>query len=238
MSRLFDGVDDQMVYAMPGSGGPDYTFGTLLVVIRIITTTDGAWLSFIEGETSGAASRFALGRRNDGKQYYANGAAIDSANTVEDADSWMLLAATKATGTVAPTMHKIIISSGVRSSTALGTSFANSTTIANGNVRLGGDDDFANIRLGVAAIFVGTALTTGQLDGIVSAKTTQSIADLSPTWLVDDSDAFATDLTAGTVDRTTLVGTADDADDPAGWVYGLGGGGGVVVKQLAALGVG
>lgn len=236
MSRLFDGVDDQMVYTIPAAGGPNFTFGTMLVLVKIATTTDNAWLSFIEGETSGAGLRFAIGRQNSspGRLYYANGTvAPETASvTIEDSEGWAIMCATKATGSVAPTHHKIIVSTGTRTTAAPGVAAANSTTTANGNLRLGGNDDFANIYLGAAAIWVGTVLSTAQLDGIASAKTTQSILDLSPTWCVDDSDGLATDLTAGTVDRATLVGTTDSADDPAGWVY-FGGGAAVDIPYLA-----
>ena len=51
-----------------------------------------------------------------------------------------------------------------------------------------------------------------------------SIDALNPTWLADDSDAFATNLTdPGNGDRTVLTGTTDDADGTvrlgvrAGW---------------------
>jgi hypothetical protein len=90
-------------------------------------------------------------------------------------------------------------------------------------LKVGGDDDFANIYLAAFAYWNGVTLSQAQIEGINTAKTTQSILDLSPTAAYDDSDAFATDLTAGTADRSSIVGTTDSADDPSGWVY-LGGG--------------
>lgn len=217
MSRLFNGTSNFMTFTPT-----DWAFGTLLVVARIMTTNDVAWQSFIEGEAPGGL-RYAFGRSNSGNLYLANGITTASAVAAQDADGWAIYAVTKATGTVAPTMHRIPIG-GTRTSTAPGTTLTNSTTIAGGSTKVGGDDDFANIRLAAVAIFNGTVLTTTQLDGINTAKTTQSIADLSPTALYDDSDAFATDL-IGSADRTAISGTTDDADDPSGWVYGLGGGG-------------
>jgi hypothetical protein len=86
------------------------------------------------------------------------------------------------------------------------------------------------MRLAAVALW-NSVLTQGQIEGIASAKTTQSILDLSPLWCVDDgptSNAFALDL-VGNVDRTAINGTSDNADDPAGWVYlGEGGGGPVL----------
>lgn len=224
MSRLFDGVDDVMTYPISASGGADWRFGTLLIVCRILNTGDTAWLSFLEAESAGNAQRYSMGRRNDGRLYLVDSdtGSLQSAVTIEDADNWAIYAVTKATGSVAATMHKIPLATGTRTSTAAGSAQADGKDASGGELRLGGPSDFANIRVAAAAVFPGVVLTTTQLDGIASAKTTASIAALSPTWLVDDSDGLATDL-IGTADRTAIVGTADDADDPAGWVYGLGG---------------
>lgn len=218
LSILFDGVDDQMVYAMPASGGPDWTFGTLLVIVK--QAVAGSWMSFIEGETTLAAIGHALGRHSSGTIYCSTNV-LDQATAIGTGDAWMLVAATKATGSAIPTFHKIPLATGTRTSTAGTTSLNNGATIALGNVRLGGNDDFANIYYGVAAEFVGTVLTGAQLDTIAAAKTTQSILDLSPTWCVDDgttSNRFANDL-VGTVHRTSTVGTTTSTDDPSGWVY-------------------
>jgi hypothetical protein len=211
VSRLFDGVDDIMNYP-----GVPFTFGTMLAVIKIATATDGSWQSFIEG-ISGPNS-YAFGRKNDGNIFWANGITNLSSVGIQDGDGWAIVAMTKATGTASPTMHKIPIG-GSRTSTTLGGTLANSTMTTGGTTSIGGPSDFANMYVAAAAIWNGTVLTTTDLDGIHTAKTTASILALSPTWCVDDSDAFATDLTAGTADRSSITGTADDADDPAGWVY-------------------
>jgi hypothetical protein len=211
-----------MTYPISASGGADFGFGTLLVVARIMTTTDAAWLSFMEAENASNIARYSFGRRSTGAMYYANDSTLDSAAlNIEDGDGWAVYAVTKATGSATPSYHKIPIG-GSRTTTTSAASLANSSTSAGGELRIGGPSDFAHMRLAVASVFPGVVLTTGQLEGIATTKTTQSIADLLPLWLVDDSDGFATDL-IGTADRTAIVGTVDDADDPAGWVYGLGG---------------
>ena len=217
MSRLWGGtVADLMTYAPI-----QWAFGTILIVAKIVTTNDAAWQSFIEAEPTGVTPvRYALGRSSAGNLYLSNDVTSDQAVSATDADGWALFSVTKATGSAAPQFRKNIIGgapTGGTGGVALGNSPANTVRIY-----LGGNDDPANIKVAAAAIFNGTVLTTGQLDGIASAATTQSIADLSPTWLIDDSDAFATNLVnPGTGDRTAIAGTADDADDPAGWVYGI-----------------
>ncbi len=62
-------------------------------------------------------------------------------------------------------------------------------------------------------------LTDGQIEGIASAATSQSILDLSPQWMVDAKDSLVEDLTAGTANRTSVVGTTAGGSDPSGWVY-------------------
>lgn len=215
---LFDGVDDQMVYAGP----PQLTGAlTLLIVAKILNTADAAWLSFIENESSGGAIRPSLGRRSNGDIYYSQQTGLVSGTAVQDGDGWCIIACTKAAGTTTPKGHKIPIG-GSRTTTAMDSSLANSTSYAGGNLRIGGNDDFANIEVACAAIF-NKALTTTELGGINTAKTSQSILDLGPVWMVDASDGLVADQ-VGSVDRTSVVGTAAGSSDPTGWTY-LGGGG-------------
>ena len=223
MSRAFDGVDDQMVYTIPSSSYDVTGAHTILIVARIMQTNDAVWLSFIEHETSAAGASATLGRRNNGNLYWANGTTASNAVAATDSDNWCVFASRKPAGVSGVTTSKCVIG-GANTHTNDGGAHANAPGVLSGTLRIGGNDDFANIRVAAAAVFPGTQLADADLNGIASAKTTQSIADLSPTWLVDDSDAFATNLVnPGVMDRASITGTADDADDPSGWVYGLGG---------------
>lgn len=220
MSRLFDGVDDQMVYSFSSSlaaSGPK----TLLMVLRIMNATDLAWLSFMEWENASSVDVAALGRRNNGNIYTVKGGTTFDNIAVQDADDWVVIATTWPAASAVPRHHKDVI--GGAATHTDGAGVANSPFSDNiPTVRLGGNADFCNMRLAAAAIFT-SELSDVDIESVENAKTTQSIADLSPFWLVDDSDAFATNLiTPGTGDRSSITGTADDADDPAGWVYGLG----------------
>lgn len=220
MSRLFDGVDDQMSYTL--TAGTALNDALTLLIVCKIAAANGTWLSLLEGERSTGAVGCALGRHPTGNNvYFANSVALVAAGSITSADAWMIVAVTR-TAAAAGDVHKLPIG-GSRTTTALG-ALADGLSLASGTMRIGGNDDFANIRVAAAAFWDGTALSTTQLDGILSAGTTQSIDDLNPTWLVDDSDAFVSNLTnPGVMDRSAITGTADDADDPSGWVYGLGG---------------
>lgn len=215
----FDGTDDQMVYGSP----PQLTGAlTMLIVVKILNASS-AWLSLIENETSGGLHRVSLGRHLTGDDIYVsnNFEGVSAGGDITSANGWMIVAATKATGSATPDLHRVIIG-GARTTTAGSVALSNASSYAAGNARIGGNDDFANISVACAATWDGTVLTTGQLDGINTAKTSQSILDLSPSWMVDASDGLVVDQ-AGTADRTSVVGTTAAADDPTGWVY-LGGG--------------
>jgi hypothetical protein len=223
MSRLFDGTDDLMAYTVPAGVALNDAL-TLLIVCRIMTATDTSWLSLLEGKSSGGSIACAMGRRNTGDMYFANtaGSTFHVGQAVGDGDNWTILAIRR-TAAAATSADKALIA-GARSTVA-GGALADGLTMASGTLRIGGNADFANIRVAAAAAFTSDIGTAG-FDAVLSAKTTASIAALTPFWLVDDSDAFATNLiNPGVMDRSAIVGTADDGDDPSGWVYGLGGGG-------------
>jgi hypothetical protein len=226
MSRLFDGVDDQMVFAQPAGPPAMNDAFTLVIVVRIMTASDNTWLSLLEfqrADNNPCCTLLRTPAASPGELWWGNtnGGSIGSTAdvTISDADSWMLLAASRTTG-AATTLYKRILSSGtkiVQTGTALADGLAWNT---GGTFRIGGNSDFANIRVAAAGYISGTALSEGQLDGLDS---TQDLIDLAFTAVYDDSDAFATDL-AGSADRSSVTGTTDDADDPANWTY-FGGGG-------------
>jgi hypothetical protein len=218
MSRLFDGVDDLMTYGSLTSTPTGAL--TLLILLKVAVAADNTWLSFIEIQQN-ATGRVAIGRENSATGHiYISGSSVQYYNAADgaitDADGWTIVAVTKAAGTATPRIHKMVIGGSAFHNNAGGTI----NNPASGNqLFLGGNDDFANIYVGAAAYW-NSELTDGQLNGIHSAKTTQSILDLTPIWCVDDGngDGLATDR-AGTKNRTALTGTTDSADDPSGWVY-------------------
>ena len=217
MSREFDGVNDLMTYSVTTPA----TALTMLMVLKILNATDSAWLSFMEFETAPGTNRAAMGRENSAIGHlYLSSSSLQyhnaSAGEVSDADGWMIVAVTKAAGTVTPRMHKMVVGGSAFHNDAGGTL---QDPTAGNQLKLGGDSDFANMRAAVAAFWT-SELSDANLNTIHSALTTQSILDLSPAWCVDDGngDGLATDL-VGSADRTALEGTTDSADDPPGWVY-------------------
>ena len=107
---------------------------------------------------------------------------------------------------------------------------------------MGGPSDPVQARFAMGAFLRGLDMSDAQFNGIVSALSTASVIALAPAgsavW--DASDDFATNLfNPGTFDRVAVTGvTHDVADNPAGWVYGVGGGGEVVDAAAALTGSG
>lgn len=207
-----------MVYAsVPASGLDVNAAHTLLIVCRIMVAADLTWLSFIETETSAAATAATIGRSAlAGGVYWSQGVTLGEANTITDSDGWLICAASKPAGTSIPRLHRSIVG-GADTHTDWSGALVASASIASGTLRIGGNDDFANIAVAAAAIF-DKVLSDAEINGINTAKTSQSILNLSPTWMVDASDGLVLDQ-VGSADRTSVTGTSAAANDPTGWVY-------------------
>lgn len=218
-SRSFNGSTDRLDYT--GTGPECQNVAHSLLIVCKLLQSDGTWASLIEMEGAAGAPRPSIGRRNNDQIYYSNDNGLDSAVSFTSADGWCIIAATKPAGTNEPTLHKIPVGGSRTSTIASNAAITNQTSSGVTVVRLAGNDDPANVEIAAAAIWAGVELTTGQLDGIRTALTSASILALSPNWMADASDALATDVTAGTVDKTAGTSSAG-ASDPAGWVY-LGG---------------
>lgn len=213
MSRLFDGVDDLIddvgITTLAVNGAL-----TFLVVVKFVSAS--SWCALIECETNNSGGYKCGITRNSGTGLrFADETSFSDAGSIAASDGWIIAATTKATGTATPDHHKLVIGGSRTTSTgSASVGSGNNTTVE--HVKLGGDDDRQQIYFGAAAIF-SKVLTTTELDGINTAKTSQSIFDLGPIWFADDGNSFATEIVSGR--SLTLTGTTDDADDPSGWVY-------------------
>lgn len=195
---------------------------TLFMLFRIMTASDNTWQSFMEFDRSGGGNACGFLRAPTGGSIgeigVLNTNVLVKANVlVSDADNWMGIWVTRAADTTT-NIHKFPI--GGSRTTSLGNTVADGLAW-NSVLKIGGDEDPANIRVKAAAFWNGVTLTTTQIDAVHSAATSAAVAALSPTWLADDSDGFATNLVnPGTGDRTVNGGTSN-GDNPAGWVSGL-----------------
>ena len=200
----------------------DLTVGmTMLAVVRVLAGA-ATWLSIVESQDSGGGTRPSIGRHGvSDSLYFSDSAILREFATIDllAADSWQLIAATRPGG-AAQTIrgHRIIFSGGTTHVNS-GTTGNDQVAYATGKFMIAGDDDPANIRVAAWAIWDGTALSDGDIDGIASALTTQSILDLSPTSCFDsENDLMLTDL-AGTLPGTLVGSITESSDGPTDWVY-------------------
>jgi hypothetical protein len=146
----------------------------------------------------------------------ANGANDrNSTLPVNSTIGWALMAASRPAGanqTVSFTVYPI--GGSPSHADASGTQ---SDAVAGDEIVLGSiqNGDFLDGWVAVVAIW-DTNLSTAQRESLVTSMTRANWLSLSPDFLTDELDAFATDY-AGTSTQSSLTGTTDDADDPTGW---------------------
>lgn len=226
MSRLFAGGTDEMRFAPEGIT-LDGAFTMALLID--LTVANGGWQAILAGHSNASTGQNAVGRTNNNhfsgfNQSYTQDSNATTSFTILAADGWEILVAKRSSATGGVTFSKSVIGSGTWThSVNVGASVAGSS-ISSGHIRIGNwqtSDPFEGY-LAVAAIWDGTALSQGDVESLDNSSATSDWYDLTPDWLVDDSDSFATNLMTDTA-RTSITGTADDANDPSGWTYGIGG---------------
>jgi hypothetical protein len=220
VSRLFDGVDDQVQWSI---GGCNLT-GALTLACVIKLDAGVSWQSYLGNDHATTGSDLAMSRWSTGEIGMVRGGGAGGASkaiTHSSSDGWMLIAVTKASGTTTPTFHKYPIG-GSPTHTAGDSTLATFSTQA--TVVFGQIDgaDFFKGRLFACAEFA-TALSNADIESLVTTFTRTNWLAKGAVGLWDENDAFATDHTGNGASRTLLTGTTDDADDPAdaaGWAAG------------------
>src|SRR6185503_18929224 len=105
MPRSFDGTNDSLHTAAGGLSG--MTFGTMAAVIKRNGT---AFHNIMTLHNSTGTSRTGIEIEDNGSgnkiQWQYDGTFVTATVTVVNADGWVLIAVTKATGTTTPKMHK------------------------------------------------------------------------------------------------------------------------------------
>lgn len=215
MSRLFDGINNQVQWAV---GGSDLT-GAWTFAMLIKSDAGVTWQGLLGNEHATNGSEVATGRHSAGtfSAFAGGGSNIQQGPAYSSADGWVLLVARRPAGslqTIRFTKYPIG-GSPAHSNSASG--MDNPVTQAGGKIVFGQIDgaDFFKGRCAVLAEWA-SQLSDVNVESLVTTLTRANWLSLSPTALWDELDAFATDW-AGTSSRTSLVGTTDDADDPTGW---------------------
>lgn len=228
--REFDGIDDRVLLSAGGASAVPNGAYTLLTLVKPNTLTTGAVIALQVADT-GMVGSLIINSVN--LRVYTDAVDTFAFVGVSDAE-WQLIAVTKAAGNVVPRFHRKLLGSGSWSHADGNAALPDSATAVT-RIALGAGVSFGSValwkaqRLAVAAVF-GSALSDANLEAIETAKTTQSIADLTPVALWDlnqASTATAVSDLKGSSSQTSLVGTAvATGDDPSGWTFGVSAGGG------------
>lgn len=217
MSRLFDGVDDQIQTAL---GNCDIDAGPSSIVAIIRRGADGSWDQVLGTHDSGGSGFHLRLELTDGNvfEYGASGGLPTSPFTVLTAENWLLIAGTKATGTVTPRGHKYVYDTDTWTHSDFGAATGDgSAPGAGGTVRFGSwqNDDYLTGDFLVAGMW-DRQLGDDEIETL--AFTLQSWYASNPVglWLLDQGAVTQnlSDLTGGGADQSSIVGTAVSTNHP------------------------
>lgn len=239
MSRLFDAVDDESRHSI---GSTSFGFGSMIAVLKRNNTS---WSSIMANHSSTPAGVVGLMFNSSNQLVWFDQTSLKAFTgfaAVTNTTGWVLVAVGKTTGTTTPRGHKYVFDTATWQHADAAATISDRTAQTSGAVRIGQIDnsDFFGGRMAVLAQRANTApLSDADVESLITNFTRSFWDGLGMTFLVDELDAFATDY-GGTSTQTSLVGTADDADDPTNWASWAGGGGGAAVigTRKSLLGVG
>lgn len=231
-TRRFDGVNDS-IHMSIGSCNRNAGNTTWLVLMKKLT--DAAWQA-IMGLHSSAGTAVQGWEINTGNLQYwdldvAGETIGPSSPTPNDtritvANGWVIMGASKVTGTQAGHFHRYIFSTADWNRGNGGTMVDGNSPGATGTVRFGewqGGDDF-NGNIAVAGIW-DRVLTDTEVDALTTGL--QAWVDSTPVGLwAFNQDSVATaveDITGNGANQSAITGTSVDADVPAGFDFSLGG---------------
>jgi len=218
MSRLFDGVDDEVAWSIGGcviTGA--YTFA---MIIR--PTAADVWMGLLSMEAGGVAELGTERTNNVAPEVFSciRDAGTTSVNWGPDmtvaANAWWFVSVSRPAGAAQQHRYTSCLIGGTPVHLDGSNTNGNHATTADGIVfgNTGGSDPYPG-RLAVCAYW-NTDLSDADRASLHNTMTRANWLSKSPNFLVDELDAFQTDY-AGTSTRTGIVGTTDDADDPTGW---------------------
>lgn len=219
IARNFDGVDDLIEV---GIGASDMGFGSLAAIIRKSADVPGDYNAISDLQTSAAVRRFGM-HLNDASpsrviwERNGSGESSNASVTLTTAQGWAMVAATKATGTVAPRLHRFLYSTGAWVHGNGVATLANSSLAgAGGNWRIGnvvaGSTFFPGDML-VLAVWPSRVLTDAELEALPYQLSAWRRSGPSGLWTFNQTNTGQRllDLTPGRGDQSSLTGTSVSA---------------------------
>lgn len=212
-TRTLDGVDDLIVTAI---GPLNFAFGpgTLAAIVR--RTRSNVTESVIYVGVSATTGRYALEFGNAVPRLRCGASIVSAASiTVSGVEGWVLIAATKATGGVAPRFHKYDFATGTWTHENAGSTLTNSGTPGT-SARIGATNTPSQWFAGEVAIAAvsNTVLSDVEIETLVTEQAAWDTAGFVTNWPLDQaSTATAVQDTIGAADQTSLTGTTVSADE-------------------------
>lgn len=213
MTRAFNGSTDQIVTAL-GACGFAFGPGTCAVVCRHLASNSGVYSGLV-GAGAGLNWEFGIlptdATAPDELTFWNGSVSSDSPLKLSAADGWAILACSKATGTVAPRMHRYLFSTNTWTHDATGIAVANPTAPAT-SMFIGSGGSFGDNMKGdisLAAVW-NVVLTDAQIESLAGAVNAWFAVQPKALWIVDQAATAqkVVDLTGGGANQSALSGTA------------------------------
>lgn len=215
MARTFNGTSDVITCTM-STGVANWLFGTMVAVVKRANDTN--WNgpmcrvqvggttpeSFLDIAPTAHATNNALWC-----DFGASSATASNTPKVLSADGWVLVAAAKATGSVAPVYHYYVFNTGVWTRVT-GTAQGDSIGATGGTITLGNTvGDFFAGDIDVLAFFP-TALNNTQMDTLVTSLSAWDALTPTAMWVLDQASTATAvqDRTGNGANQSSISGTS------------------------------
>ena len=214
-ARRFDGTDDSIRCSL---GGTDLTGAlTMAMLVRNDSTKADPLIYGVLNHSSGGAGRIYL-LINASLKVQLGLTPVSTTSVNED--EWVIVAASKAAGTVTPRAH--IYQGGVWTHEAMSATLPDPASASGGTVRFGEFAGIAWTEMDIAAAAEWqTDLSDAQVENYISWERATQWQGCSAAWDFDQGSVTESvrDVTGGGADQSSITGTSVITDGPSSRYY-------------------
>jgi hypothetical protein len=233
--REFNNPPTSYVNLLVGTGGlaslgaGAFTIGG--IVKPLVIAQSGVFISFHNGPAISNPTNTIAALADDGGGSLAlyNDTTAASASVGLSLNDWQFIAVTKASGTVAPRLHRKLLTGGSMTHVSSGVTMPNNATAIN-NIQIGAlrGGAFGTAKPMRAAFFFAMAavMSDADLETFIASLSSAAIVPFSPAggWELNQasSSVAISDFTHQGANQLSLVGgvTVVEGDDPPSWAFG------------------
>lgn len=208
--RTLDRVDDNITTGL-GSLGFAFGPGTIAAIVRRASDSGVAETIFKAG-VSAVSAQYLLSLSSTGRLQLQVGSTVQSLSgfNVLTADGWVLIAASKASGTVAARLHKYVFNTATWTHDNAANTAANSGVAAT-SARIGSTQSpavFFGGDIGILGV-ANTVLNDSAIEALTSGEAAWDSAGFVAKWMLDQaSTATPVDDDIGAADQSAITGTS------------------------------